>query len=162
MVESDFKQLDMGTVNEFLEQQVPVDELETVVTCLSSVCPTAELASSSTVRRHVMLRDYRYHCNILSLPPDSLPAMQTVIFLSQLLARPGAQASDMEWILLKVGRIGKKQSKEDGILWDFFRSVGFPLVEVQHRKEGEQIGKTTIGNNTLTMNIEGNMKEEEE
>ena len=74
---------------------------------LADLWLAAGLLDSEVVRRHRMLRDYRAHCAGQGAAPASLPGMQAVILLSQLLARPAAQAVDLHWVLGAAGRRGR-------------------------------------------------------
>jgi hypothetical protein len=71
------------------------EEALAALAALADLWPAAGLLDSEVVRRHRMLRDYRAHCAGQGATPASLARMQAVILLSQLLARPAAQAVDL-------------------------------------------------------------------
>jgi hypothetical protein len=119
--------LAMAAVDGFLAAgRVEGPRLEEAQAALADLWPAAGLLDSEVVRRHRMLRDYRAHCAGQGAAPASLPGMQAVILLSQLLARPAAQAVDLHWVLGAAGRLGPGQG-DLRLIEDFFLSVRSPL-----------------------------------
>ena len=119
----------------FLDTKVKEEQLEEVVTALMEHWPG--VSSSQGVRRRRMLRDYKTHCSSLGCPPPSLPAMQTVIFLSQQLGREGAGAQDLQWLLRRAGRLGS--GPPEPLVVQFFQSVGHTLeVPVEVKEQDKQ------------------------
>lgn len=67
------------------------------------------------------------------MAPSNLPAMQTVILLSQLLGKPGASPADLQPVLEAVGRLAA--SHGEPLIVEFFKSIGHPLLRVEREED---------------------------
>lgn len=122
---------------------VPDGQVEEAVAGLSTLWQA--VASCGAARRRRLLRDYRASCGQQGVPPADLPAMQTVILLSQLLGRQGAAAADLAWVLGEVGKLAA--ARQEPLVREFFLSIGSELDEVVEDKEagsGEEVEVTEV------------------
>ena len=134
MLDGDFQDVASKVVGRFLETLASETEVEEAVVGLSKFCPG--LKDSQAVARAKLVRIFKAHCESIAVPPSSLPAMQTVILLSQLLGKPGANPGDLRHVLEAVGRLDA--AHEEPLVVEFFKSVGHPLLR-EEREDNQMI-----------------------
>ena len=131
MLAGDFQDVASKVVGRFLETLSSEAEVEEAVAGLTKFCPG--LKASRAVVREKLVRHFKTHCASLAVAPASLPAMQTVILLSQLLGKPGASPEDLQPVLEAVGRL--TASHEEPLILEFFKSIGHPLLREEREEE---------------------------
>ena len=134
MLDGDFQDVASKVVGRFLETLTSDAEVEEAVAGLSKFCPG--LKASRAVVREKLVRNFKAHCAGLAVAPSSLPAMQTVILLSQLLGKPGASPGDLQPVLEAVGRLAASQ--EEPLIVEFFKSIGHPLLGME-KEDNKQV-----------------------
>ena len=131
MLDGDFQDVASKVVGRFLETLISEADVEDAVAGLSKFCPG--LKASRAVVREKLARNFRAHCAGLAVAPSNLPAMQTVILLSQLLGKPGASPADLQPVLEAVGRLAA--SHGEPLIVEFFKSIGHPLLRVEREED---------------------------
>jgi len=134
MLDGDFQDVASKVVGRFLETLISEAEVEEAVAGLSKFCPG--LKDSRAVVREKLVRNFKAHCAGLNVAPSSLPAMQTVILLSQLLGKPGANPADLQPVLKAVGRLAA--SRGEPLIVEFFKSIGHPLLGAERVREEDK------------------------
>ena len=148
MLDGDFKDVASKVVGKFLETLSSDVEVEEAVRGLAKFCPG--LQESRAVIRSKLVRAFRAYCLSHAIQPASLPAMQTVILLSQLLGKPGATPGDLQPVLEAVGKL--TDSQNEPLVVEFFKSISQPLPAIEKNIE--------LSNGALNLKKDGMAKQD--
>ena len=150
---SSFTKFSMKVFIQFLDKRCQlkanIAELEATLNMFELTYPEVKLKSDPQILKFLALREYMKYCENLKTTPETCSPMHLVIFLSQLLAKPGFQPNQpgLEWLIRKISslhdKIDGKTLVANKKITDFFDAVGMKLTVSEEDEEPENPEKTT-------------------
>ena len=147
IMRSSFTKFCISVFIQFLDERCQLKanivELEDTMKLFEMTYPEVKLRSDPTILKFLALREYLKYCENLKTTPEKCNPMHLVIFLSQLLAKPGFQPNQpgLEWLVRKISNLHDKIDGKTLLvnkkITDFFDAVGMKLSIPEEEKECE-------------------------
>ena len=144
---SGFINVSLNILIQFLDKQcllkANIGELETTLCLFETTYPEVKLKTDPAILKFLALREYTKYCENLKTAPEVCNPMHIVIFLSQLIAKPGFQPNQpgLEWLVRKISylhdKIDGKTLLVNKKITDFFDAVGMKLAVPEEEEENE-------------------------
>jgi len=118
-------------LEEFCQSVTRLKSLEELLSVFVEAYPQEKVKSLPFIVKFLTLREYSKYSDNLKTTFEECSPMHTVIFLSQLLAKPGFKIKELEWLIKKISSMhnnidGKPLVCNKKIV-DFFDAVGITL-----------------------------------
>ena len=147
ITKSSFIKFSLNIFIQFLDKRCQlkanIGELETTLCLFETTYPDIKIKTDPAILKFLALKEYVKYCENLKTAPEVCKPMHIVIFLSQLIAKPGFQPNQpgLEWLVQKISshhdKIDNKVLLKNKKITDFFDAVGMKLAASEEEEENE-------------------------
>ena len=132
-----FRTFDETVFEHFLEYfcgtKTNFHKIEELLEVFSDIYKEDAIGKLPFVSKFRSLPEYYSYCRTVRTTPEECNPMQLVIFLSQVLAKPGVSVSDLPWLIQKINIVHKKVEGKAIIrnkkITDFFEAIDQKLAD---------------------------------
>ena len=122
-------------LEEFCQSVTRLKTLEELISVFVVTYPLEKVKTLPFIVKFLTLREYSKYSDNLKTTFEECSPMHTVIFLSQLLAKPGFKIKELEWLIKKISSMHNKVEGKPLVcnkkIVDFFDAVGITLETPQ-------------------------------